>query len=93
MFRCKFGVFEYITMPFRLNSASAVFQRMINNTQGSLLGSCCVAYMDNTLVFSLLEDHHKLNMKKVLLALVSWSLVLKRFKKEFFEKNVTFLVV
>ena len=58
-FKCKFGVFEYTTMPFGLKNASTVFQRMIDDTLGSLLGSCCIAYMDDILVFSLLEDQHK----------------------------------
>ena len=44
---------------------------MIDNTLGSLLGICCVAYMDDTLVFSLLEDQHKLDLEMVLLALSS----------------------
>ena len=33
-FKCKFGMFEYATMPFGLKNAPAVFQRMINNTLG-----------------------------------------------------------
>ena len=36
-FKCKFGVFEYTTMPFGLKNTPAVFQRMIDNTLGSLL--------------------------------------------------------
>ena len=70
-FKCKFGVFENITMPFGLKNAPAVFQRIIDNTIGSLLGICCVAYMDNIVVFSPSEDQHKIDLKKVLLALSS----------------------
>ena len=78
-------------MPFGLKNAPAVFQRMIDNTLGPLLGSCCIAYMDNILVFSPSEDQHKINLEKVLTALSSRSLVLKRSKCEFFKKKVTFL--
>ena len=74
-------------MPFGLKNAPAVFQKLIDNTLGSLLGSCCVAYMENILVFSPLEDQHKLDLEKVLLALSSQSLVLKRSKCEFFKKK------
>ena len=70
-FKCKFGVFEYTTMPFGLKNAPAVFQRMIDDTLGSLLGGCCVAYRDNILVFSPLEEQHKLDLDKELLALSS----------------------
>ena len=89
-FKCKFGVFEYTTMPFGLKNAPAVFQRM-TKTLGPLLGSCCVAYMDDILVFSPLEEQHKLDLEKVLSALSSQSLVLKRSKCEFYKKKVTFL--
>ena len=58
-------------MPFGLKIAPAVFQRKIDNTLGSLLGSCCVAYMNDILVSSPSEDQHKLNLEKVLLALSS----------------------
>ena len=64
---------------------------MIDNTLGPLLGSCCIAYMDNILVFSPLEDQHKFNLEKVLSALSSQSLVLNRSKCKFFKKKVTFL--
>ena len=64
---------------------------MIDDTLGSLLGSCCVAYMDDILFFSPSEEQHKLDLEKVLLALISQSLVLKRSKPEFFKKKATFL--
>ena len=92
VFKCKFGVFDYTTMPFELKNAPNVFQRMIDKTLGSLLGRCCIAYMDNILVFSPLEDQHKIDLEKVLLALSLQSLVLKRSKCKFFMKKVTFLV-
>ena len=91
VFKCKYGVFEYTTMPFGLKNAPAVFQRMIDDLLGPLLSSCCIAYMDNILVFSLLEGQHKIDLEKVLLALSSQSLVLKRSKCKFFKKKVTFL--
>ena len=89
--KCKFGVFECTTMPFGLKNAPNVFQIMIDCTLGPLLGSCCIAYMDNILVFSPSEEKHKIDLEKVLLALSSQSLVLKRSKCKFSKKKVTFL--
>jgi hypothetical protein len=51
-FKCCFGVFQNNVMPFGLKNAPACFQRMIDNTLQPLLGKCCVAYIDDILIFS-----------------------------------------
>ena len=64
---------------------------MIDNTLGSLVGTCCIAYLDNILVFSpSVEQHHK-DLKSVFKALHSRSLKLKMSKCEFFKEQVSFL--
>lgn len=57
-FKCPKGIFEYKVMPFGLRNAPAVFQRMIDQVLGCLIGVCCVAYMDDILVFSCLKEQH-----------------------------------
>ena len=80
-------------MPFGFKNALAIVQRMIDNTLSLLLGNCCIAYMDYILVFSPLEDQHKLDLEKVMLALSCWLLKLKRSKCNFFKKKSIFLVL
>ena len=68
-FKCPKGIFEYKVMPFGLRNAPAVFQRMIDQVLGCLIGVCCVAYMDDILVFSRLKEQHTADVRKVLAAL------------------------
>ena len=85
------GVFEYKVMPFGLRNDPAVFQRMIDDALGELVGICCVAYMDNILVFSPTLEQHNLDVKKVLRALANHKLHLKPSKCEFYCNEVSFL--
>lgn len=68
------GVFEYKVMHFGLQNAPAVFQRMIDHVLGYLVGSCCVAYMDDIMLFSKDRNQHTANIKKVLAALATSNL-------------------
>ncbi|KAI0994244.1 hypothetical protein K3495_g13938 [Podosphaera aphanis] len=60
-FRTRFGLFEWLVMPFGLNGAPASFQRYINNTLGEYLDDFCSAYVDDVLVYTdgSLEDHER----------------------------------
>ena len=63
-FKCKFGVFEYNLMPFGLCNAPLVFQRMIDTVLGPLSGSCCIAYLDDILVFSKDTQAHSKDLEQ-----------------------------
>lgn len=60
-FRTRFGLFEWLVMPFGLNGAPASFQRYINNTLRECFDDFCSAYVDDVLVYTdgSLEDHEK----------------------------------
>ena len=90
-FKCTKGVFEYKVMPFGLRNAPAVFQRMIDQVLGNLVGLCCVAYMDDILVFSKSHHQHSKDLQKVLHALSNAKLYLKASKCKFYKDEVTFL--
>ena len=90
-FKCPRGVFEYKVMPFGLRNAPAVFQRMIDTVLGMLVGVCCVAYMDDILVFSPSREQHTKDFVKVLSALSRHNLKLKPSKCEFYKDQVSFL--
>ena len=78
-------------MPFGLKNAPSMFQRIINDTLVVLIGTCCIVYMDDILVFS--KDHatYKSDLLKVLNALSARKLNLKILKYELFKSEVTFL--
>lgn len=61
-FRTRFGLFEWLVMPFGLSGAPASFQRYINETLQEYLDYFCSTYLDDVLVFTnngSLVDHEE----------------------------------
>jgi hypothetical protein len=68
-FRIRYGLFEYLVMPFGLTDASSTFQHYINDSLREYLNIFCTAYLDDVLIYSdSLKDHRK-HVKLVLQAL------------------------
>jgi len=59
-FRTRYGLFEYLVMPFGLRNGPASFQHYINNTLREHLDVFCTAYLDDILIYSDNEarSHH-----------------------------------
>ena len=51
-FAASFGLFEYKVMPFHLSNAPATFERLMCLVFYGLLGTTCLAYLDDIIVFS-----------------------------------------
>lgn len=91
-FRTRFGLFEWLVMPFGLNGAPASFQRYINETLREYLDDFCFAYVDGVLVFtdgSLSEHEDKVRL--VLKKLQKAGLGLDIDKCEFSVKETKYL--
>jgi len=57
-FKTKFGIFEWLVMPFRLTNAPTTFMRFINDVFRAHLGKFVVIYLDDNLIFNKSwEDH------------------------------------
>ena len=50
-FRTKYGLFEYLVMPFGLCNALASFQAMINQVLRELLDEGVIVYIDDILMY------------------------------------------
>ena len=63
-FRTKYGLFEYLVMPFGLCNAPATFQSMMHAVLWTVLNDGVIVYIDNLLIYSeTLEDHIPLVQK------------------------------
>ena len=60
-FKTRYGLFEYLVMPFRLMNGAAQFQSHMQNIFSDLLDISVVIYLDDILIFSKnLEEHIKI---------------------------------
>lgn len=65
-FRCVFGHFEYMVMPFGLSNAPAVFQSMMTEIFRDILDVYVVVYIVDLLIFSYSADVHEGHVLEVL---------------------------
>ncbi|KAI0996911.1 hypothetical protein K3495_g11272 [Podosphaera aphanis] len=90
-FRTRFGLYEYIVMPFGLANALSSFQNYINDTLRGYLDEFCTAYIDDILIFSETLEDHQSHVKKVLARLMEAGLQIDIKKCDFHVKYIKFL--
>ena len=57
-FKTRYGLFEYLVMPFGLANAPATFQSYIYKALGNLVDTTCVVYLDDILIYLGDEESH-----------------------------------
>lgn len=90
-FRTRFGLFEYLVMPFGLVNAPATFQAFINTTLHDILDIFTSAYIDDILIFSRTHEEHIRHVNDVLRRLRDAKLFVKLEKCRFHQSSVPFL--
>ena len=68
-FRTRYGLFEYLVMPFGLANAPSTFQHFVNDVLRPFLDVFCTAYLDDILIYSENLHEHKEHVRSVLNAL------------------------
>jgi hypothetical protein len=66
VFRTRYGLYEYLVMPFGLANAPAVWQRFINNILREGFDVFCTAYLDDILIYSENQKDHDKHVEWVL---------------------------
>ena len=90
-FITKFGLFEYVRMPFGLCNAPATFQRAMNLVLEGLTWKQLLAYIDDIIVLGKTFDEHVTNLREVFQRFRTNNLKLKPKKCSLFCKEVDFL--
>lgn len=90
-FLIKFGLYEYVGMPFGLCNASATFQAYLNAALLDLLDQICTVYMDDIIIFSENEAAHSAHVELVLERIAKVGLFLDIDKCKFGIKKVKYL--
>ena len=90
-FRCHYGLYEYMIMPFELCSAPRTFQHYMNDTFQDFLDKFLIVYLDDLLIYSDSLAEHKHHVQMVLERLREAGLCLKPSKCQFHVQEITFL--
>lgn len=90
-FRTRYGLFEFLVLPFGLTNAPATFMTLMNEIFKDCLDLFVVIYLDDILVYSHTEEQHLKDLEQVLARLQEHKLYAKLSKCEFFKNEVDFL--
>ncbi len=85
------GLHEFLRVPFGLTKAPAVFQRTIEKVLSGLVGTVCMIYIDNIVVYGSNEVEHAENLCLVLERIEKHDLKLKPSKCAFGLEEITLL--
>jgi hypothetical protein len=83
-FITRYGLYEYLVMPFGLCNAPSTFMRMMNDILRPLLDVCVIVFIDDILIYSETEDQHHTDVCRVFDLLRQHKLYVKLSKCEFF---------
>ena len=85
------GQYEFLVLPFGPMNGPSMFQRAITETLGDSVGSICLVYIDDIIVFAKTEDELFDRMGVLFDKLANAGLKLRADKCEIFRKKVNYL--
>ena len=90
-FRTRYGLYEFVVLPFGLCNAPATFMRLMNDIFRDELDRCVLIYLDDICVFSPSIEQHLRDIRTVLEKLRQHRLYAKLSKCEFLKDEILFL--
>ena len=85
------GFFECEHMPFVLHNVLAMFQRLMQNCLGKLNMTYCLIYLDDVIVFSMMNEEHLCHLWVVFECFREHHLKFKLTKCKLFKSEINYL--
>ncbi|GBG60081.1 hypothetical protein CBR_g412 [Chara braunii] len=90
-FQTRYGLYEFVVMPFGLCNAPGTFQHAMNRIFHDYLDKFVVVYLDDTLIFSKTVEEHVAHLDKVLNLLRQHKFKINGEKCEFGRTRILYL--
>lgn len=90
-FRVNHVLYEWTRMPMGFKNSPAIFQRVMDNVLGSLIGTSCFVYVDDILIFGKTEKEHDTNLELVNKKLKEFGIETNEDKAVIMKQQIEFL--
>ena len=90
-FKTRWGLYEFLVMPFGVTNAPAQFMNMMNDLLGEYLDKFVLVFLNDVLIYSANPQDHADHLRKVLGKLREHQLFAKASKCEILKTSVEFL--
>ena len=90
-FKMRWGLYEFMVMPFGVTNAPAQFMNMMNDLLGEYLDKFVLIFLDDVLIYSANPQDHADHLRKVLGKLREHQLFAKASKCKILKTSVEFL--
>ena len=90
-FKTRWGLYEFLVMPFGVTNASIQFMNMMNDLLGEYLDKFVLVFLHNVLIYSANPLDHTKHLKNILGKLREHHLFTKANKCEILKTSLEFL--